>query len=190
MEKLITRAPGTNPVKQIVKLFFIFAKIGLFTIGGGYAMLPLMEKELVGKYLSKEDFLDVTAVAQSAPGIMAINVAILTGYRLCGLPGAMFAACGAALPSFVIILAVALFLRQFAANSIVIRVFKGIRPAVVALIMVPVFNLAKSAGVNLKTVWMSVVVALAVWLAGISPVYIVILIVLCGILLNKKERAR
>ena len=75
-------------VKELAKLFFIFAKIGLFTLGGGYAMLPLMERELVGKYLTKQDFLDVTAVAQSAPGIMAVNVAILTGYRLKRTPGA------------------------------------------------------------------------------------------------------
>ncbi len=103
-------------MKQGVRLFFIFSKIGLFTLGGGYAMLPLMERELVGPYLSRQDFLDVTAVAQSAPGIMAINVSILTGYRLQGVPGAVAAACGAALPSCVIILAIALFFRKFAEN--------------------------------------------------------------------------
>ncbi len=177
-------------VKVLFKLFFIFAKIGLFTLGGGYAMLPLMEKELVGKYLSKEDFLDITAVAQSAPGIMAINVAILTGQRLYRLPGAVAAACGAALPSFIIILFLALFFQKFAENPVVLRVFKGIRPAVVALIMVPVFNLAKSAGVTLKTVWLCVAVALAVWLLGTSPVYIVLLGVLGSLLVNGKERAK
>ena len=171
-------------------MFFIFVKIGLFTLGGGYAMLPLMEKELVGTYLSKEDFLDITAVAQSAPGIMAINVAILTGYRLKRVPGAVSTACGAALPSFIIILLIALFFRKFAENPVVIRVFKGIRPAVVALIMVPVFNLAKSAGVTLKTVWLCIAVALAVWLLGISPVYIVLLAVLGALLIDKKERAK
>ena len=173
-----------------IRLFFIFAKIGLFALGGGYALLPLMEKELVGTYLSKEDFLDVTAVAQSAPGIMAINVAILTGYRLKRVPGAVSAACGAALPSFIIILLIALFFRKFAENPVVVRVFKGIRPAVVALIMVPVFNLAKAAGVTFKTVWLCVAVALAVWLLGISPVYIVLLAVLGALLIDKKERAK
>ena len=153
-------------------------------------MLPLMEKELVGKYLSKEDFLDVTAVAQSAPGIMAINVAILTGYRLKRVPGAVSAACGAALPSFIIILLIAMFFRKFAENLVVLRIFKGIRPAVVALIMVPVFNLAKSAGVTLKTVWLCVAVALAVWLLGISPVYVVLLAILGALLVNRKERAK
>lgn len=177
-------------MRKFAKLFFIFAKIGLFTLGGGYAMLPLMEKELVGPYLSKEDFLDVTAVAQSAPGIMAINVAILVGYRLGGVWAAVFAALGAALPSFVIILLLAIFFRKFAENPIVLRVFKGVRPAVVALIMVPVFNLAKSAGITWKTVWISVAVAGAVWLLHISPVYVVLLAVLCGLLIQNKERAK
>ena len=153
-------------------------------------MLPLMEQELVGTYLSKEDFLDVTAVAQSAPGIMAINVAILTGYRLHKVPGAVFAACGAALPSFVIILLIALFFQKFAENPVVHRVFMGVRPAVVALIMVPVFNLAKSAGVTLKTVWVCVAVAVAVWLFQISPVYVVLIAICCGLLLGRKERAK
>lgn len=177
-------------MKELFKLFFIFSKIGLFTLGGGYAMLPLMQKELVGKYLTQQEFLDVTAVAQSAPGIMAINVAILTGYRLKRTLGAICAACGAALPSFVIILLIALFFQKFAENPVVSRIFRGVRPAVVALILVPVFTLSKSAGVNIKTVWVCVAVALAVWLMHISPVYVVLIAVLCGVLLSKKERAK
>ncbi len=165
----------------------MFAKIGLFTLGGGYAMLPLMERELVGKYLSKEDFLDITAVAQSAPGIMAINVAILTGHRLYGVAGACWAALGAAVPSFIIILLIALFFRSFAENPLVQRIFKGVRPAVVALIMVPVFTLSKSAGVTRKTVWICVAVALAVWLAELSPVYVVLLAVIGGIIYGKMK---
>ena len=175
-------------MKELIKLFFIFAKIGLFTLGGGYAMLPLMQRELVDAYLSKEDFLDVTAVAQSAPGIMAINVAFLVGYRLKGVWGAAFAACGAAAPSFVIILLVALFFRKFADNPLVVRIFKGVRPAVVALIMVPVFNLAAAAGVTYKTVWISAAVALGVWLGGISPVYAVLLALAGGVLYERYRR--
>ena len=177
-------------MKETAKLFFVFAKIGLFTLGGGYAMLPLMQRELVGTYLTKQEFLDVTAVAQSAPGIMAINVAILTGYRLKRTSGAICAACGAALPSFVIILLIALFFQKFAQNAVVRRIFMGIRPAVVALIMAPVFTLAKSAGVTLKTVWVCITTALVVWLLHISPVYVVLIVVLCGVLLSKKERAK
>ena len=153
-------------------------------------MLPLMERELVGPYLTKQEFLDITAVAQSAPGIMAMNVAVLTGYRLKRTPGAIFAAAGAALPSFLIILLIALFFQKFAENSVVRRVFMGVRPAVVALILVPVFTLAKSAGVNIKTVWVCAATALAVWLLHISPVYVVLVAVLCGVLLSNKERAK
>lgn len=153
-------------------------------------MLPLMEKELVGPYLSKEDFLDITAVAQSAPGIMAINVAILTGQRLRGAQGAFWAALGAAVPSFVIILLIALFFQKFAQNPVVHRVFMGIRPVVVALILVPVFTLSKSAGVTFKTVWVCIAVALAVWLLKISPVYVVLLAVLSGILWSKWRPAQ
>lgn len=177
-------------MKSLAKLFFIFFKIGLFTLGGGYAMLPLMQKELVGPYLTQQEFLDVTAVAQSAPGIMAMNIAILTGYRLKRTLGAVYAAAGAALPSFIIILLIALFFQKFAQNPVVRRIFMGIRPAVVALIMVPVFTLSKSAGVTLKTVWVCVATALAVWLLHVSPVYVVVLAVLCGVLLSKKERAQ
>ena len=153
-------------------------------------MLPLMEKALVGSYLSKEDFLDITAVAQSAPGIMAVNVAILTGHRLYGIPGAACAALGATLPSFTIILLVALFFRHFAENTWVRRLFMGVRPAVVALIWVPVFTLAKAAGLTLRTVWISLATALSVWLLKISPVYVVLLAVLCGLLLTQKEGTR
>ncbi len=153
-------------------------------------MLPLMEKELVGPYLSKEDFLDITAVAQSAPGIMAVNVAILTGYRLKRTPGAFFAAAGAALPSFVIILLIALFFRKFAENPTVHRMFMGVRPAVVALIMVPVFALAKTAGVTYKTVWVCVATALAVWLLKISPVYVVLIVAAGGLCVQKWGRSK
>lgn len=178
-------------MKVLIKLFFIFVKIGLFTLGGGYAMLPLMERELVDRYLSKQDFLDITAVAQSAPGIMAINVAILVGYRLKGVWGAFLAACGAAFASFVIILVLALFFHKFADNPTVMRIFKGVRPAVVALIIVPVFNLSAAAGVNFKTGWICGAVVLAVWLLGVSPVYPVLLGVLGGILYSKyKERSQ
>ncbi len=151
-------------------------------------MLPLMEKELVGPYLTKEDFLDITAVAQSAPGIMAINVAILTGYRLKRTPGACMAACGAAVPSFVIIVLIAVFFRQFAENPFVRRMFMGLRPAVVALIMVPVFTLAKTAGLTYKTAWVCVLAAVAVWLLKISPVYVVLAGIIGGILLGTKRR--
>ena len=160
----------------LFSLFYVFAKIGLFTLGGGYAMLPLMEQELVDKHkwLTRADFLDIIALAQAAPGIMAANVAILTGYRLARTRGSICAAAGAALPSFVIILLIALFFRAYQHNPLVIRIFKGVRPAVVALIAVPVFRLARAAHIHWKTVWIPITVALLVWLVKVSPVYIVL----------------
>ena len=163
-------------MKQCVQLFLIFSKIGLFTLGGGYAMLPLIETEITDKrnWISKKDFLDLTALAQAAPGILAVNMAIFAGYKLRGISGAICAALGAVLPSFFIILLIAVCFHNFQENQTVERIFKGIRPAVVALIAVPVFRLGKSAGITWKTVWFPVVCALWVWWLHLSPVYVVL----------------
>lgn len=168
-------------------LFWIFAKIGTFTLGGGYAMLPLIQRELVDnkKYLDETEFLDATAVAQAAPGILAINIAILAGYKIKGFWGSVVCALGAALPSFIIILLIALFFHNFKDNPIVKCVFLGIRPAVVALIAVPVFKLAASARITHKTVWIPLLAALLVWLGGVSPVYIVLAAGLGGFLYGR-----
>ena len=98
-----------------IKAFLIFSRIGLFTIGGGYAMVPLIEAEVVDKrkWISKEDFLDLMALAQTVPGIFAVNIAIFIGYKLRKLRGALAMALGTILPSFLIILAIALFFQQF-----------------------------------------------------------------------------
>lgn len=174
-------------MKTYLILFWIFAKIGTFTLGGGYAMLPLIERELVdkGRYLDEQEFLDATAVAQAAPGILAINIAILSGYKMKGFCGSVCCALGAALPSFIIILLIALFFHNFKENPIVQRVFLGIRPAVVALIAVPVFRLAKTAGITYKTAWLPAVSALLVWLLGVSPVYVVLAAGLGGFLYGR-----
>lgn len=166
-------------------LFYVFAKIGLFTLGGGYAMLPLMEQEIVDKrrWLSRRDFLDVLALAQVAPGILAMNVAILVGYRRAHRGGSLFAALGAALPSFIIILVLAVFFRTYQDNPLVIRIFKGVRPAMIALIAVPVFRLAGAARVGWKTVWVPISAALLVWWGHLSPVYIIIAAVAGGYVL-------
>lgn len=156
--------------------FSIFFKIGAFTIGGGYAMVPLIENEIVTKrkWISKDDFIDLLAISQSAPGILAVNISIFIGYRLRGIRGSITTALGTVLPSFLIILAIALFFHNFKNNTTVEHIFKGIRPAVVALIAAPTFSMAKSAKINRYNIWIPVVSALLIWLLGFSPIWIII----------------
>jgi chromate transporter len=163
-------------MNQYWELFKIFFRIGAFTIGGGYAMVPLIEDEIVAKrkWIKSEDFLDLLAIAQSSPGILAVNIAIFVGYRLKGMKGSLVTSLGAILPSFLMILAIALFFQQFKSNVYVEKVFKGIRPAVVALIAAPTFKLGKSAKINRYTIWIPVISALLIWLLGFSPIWIII----------------
>lgn len=159
------------------KFFTIFFRIGLFTIGGGYAMVPLIEAEIVDKrkWIKKEEFLDLMALSQTVPGIFAVNIAIFIGYKLRKFWGAFFMTLGTIMPSFLIILAIALFFRQFQHLGTVERIFKGIRPGVVALIAAPTFKMAKSARINRYNIWIPVVSALLIWLLGFSPIYVIIL---------------
>ena len=170
-----------------LKSFCIFFRIGLFTIGGGYAMVPLIETEIVEKqkWIKKEDFLDLLALAQTVPGIFAVNIAIFIGYKLRKLRGALAMTLGTVLPSFLIILSIALFFNQYQHLEVVERIFKGIRPAVVALIAAPCFKMAKSAQINRYTIWIPVISALLIWLLGFSPIYIIILTGVGGFLYGK-----
>ena len=132
-------------------LFLTFFRIGLFTLGGGYAMIPLIEAEVVDKrkWIDKAMFMDLIAVAQSCPGVFAINLSVFIGYRLMGVRGAVTTSLGTALPSLLIILAIAMFFQSFQDVPWVAAVFAGIRPAVVALIAIPTWNMAKRAGINM-----------------------------------------
>jgi len=152
-------------------------------------MLPLIEAEISDRrsWISKKDFLDLTALAQAAPGILAVNMAIFVGYKLRGVPGAICAALGAVLPSFSVILLIAFFFHNFRENETVERIFKGVRPVVVALIAVPVFRLGKNAGVTWKNIGFVAACALAVWLLHVSPVYIVLAAGLGGWLFCRRE---
>ncbi len=167
--------------------FCTFFRIGLFTIGGGYAMIPLIEADVVekNKWVAREDFLDLMAIAQSCPGIFAVNMSIFIGYKLRGVKGSIVCALGTILPSFLIILAVALFFQEFRDNETVQRIFMGIRPAVVALIAAPTFKMAKSAKITFTNVWIPVVSAFLIWLLGVSPIYVIIVAGLGGYLYGK-----
>ena len=156
--------------------FKTFFRIGAFTIGGGYAMIPLIETEVVDRHrwLNREDFLDAIAIAQSCPGVFAINMSVFVGYKLRRLPGALCAALGTALPSFIIILLIAMFFANFQDNPVVESIFRGIRPAVVALIAAPTFRLARSAKISLANCWIPIASALAIWLMHVNPIYVIL----------------
>ncbi len=156
--------------------FLTFARIGAFTLGGGYAMIPVVQREVVTKkkWISDEEFIDMLAVAQATPGAWAINVSVFVGYKLKKNTGSIVAALGTILPSFLIILLIAMFFTHFEDNIYVNRMFKAVRPAVVALIAVPVFTTAQQVKINVKTFMIPVLAALLIWQFSISPVYIIL----------------
>lgn len=163
-------------------LFLTFVKIGSFTIGGGYAMLPLIEREVVDKgWLSREDFIDLFSVAQSLPGIFAVNISIFVGYKLNKVAGSIVCALGTILPSFLIILIIALFFTHIQDNIWVEKIFKGIRPAVVALILVPCITTARSLKLHGFVLIIPVIAALLIWWCGLSPVWIILAAILGGL---------
>ena len=149
------------------QLFFTFFKIGAFTFGGGWAMISIIEKEIVDKHkwLDRQEFLDLLAVAQSLPGILAVNISVAVGDKLRGSRGSIVSALGTIVPSFLMILAIAIFLTPdiIKTNATITAIFKGIRPAVVALIVAPVISSAKAAGLSWRTVMIPVTVALLIW---------------------------
>ena len=167
--------------------FKTFFKIGVFTLGGGYAMIPIIESEVVErkKWLTKEDFVDTVAIAQTCPGVFAINLSVFIGYKMRRLRGAIFTALGTALPSFLIILIIAMFFHQFEDNKVVASIFRGIRPAVVALIAVPTFKMAKTAKIGWSNCWIPVACALAIWAMKVSPILIIILTAAGGYVYGK-----
>ena len=174
-------------------LFYTYLKIGTFTLGGGYAMLPLIQREVVDrrKWIDEEEFLNMIALAQAAPGLIAVNSAIFIGWRVGGWKGVCGAVLGAVLPSFVIILAIAMVFREWKELPAVEAAFKGIRPAVVALIAAPLFKLAKSAKISWLTALIPVAAALLIWLGHVNPVWVILAtIVLTLIVVDVAERRR
>lgn len=163
------------------KLFGVFAKMGAFTIGGGYAMIPLIEKELTDRgWISEQEVQDIVVLAQAAPGILAVNMAIYTGHRLGGLKGSILATLGAVMPSFVIILLIAVFFTSFRDNRIVSSIFQGIRPVAVALILIPAVNMAKSGCRNWWTWLIAIGTLFCTAFLKVSPIWIIITIIACA----------
>lgn len=168
-------------MKSLLQLFWSFFKIGAFTFGSGYAMIPMIEKEVVDrrKWFDRNDFYDQFALASSAPGPFALNTAVFVGYQRKGWLGSLFAVLGAVLPSFLIILLIAVYLTGFRENRYVEAAFKGIRPAVIALIAVPFLNMLK------KLPWafriLGCAAAVLICYAGISPVWFILAGAIIGV---------
>lgn len=174
------------------KIFLVFAKVGAFTIGGGYAMIPVISKEIISRgWLTEEELPDMIALAQSAPGVLAINMAVFAGYRIRGVRGSVAAALGSALPSFLIILAIAMLFAGFRDFHVIERMFKGVRPVVVALIAVPMIRMAKSTNVTWWAWVISAVTMLAIAFLKVSPIWIMLVLIVIGISVTSfSERRR
>ncbi|MCR5325292.1 MAG: chromate transporter [Bacteroidales bacterium] len=170
---------------SLLQIFGVFAKIGAFTIGGGYAMIPIIQREMSKRgWISDEELPDIVALSQSAPGVMAVNISIFAGYRLRGVAGSIAATLGSVMPSFVIILAIAMFFSAFRDNPWVERAFKGIRPVVIALIAVPMLNMAKKACTSWWKWLIAIVSLLLVAFLGVSPIYILLVVIVLGFSLS------
>lgn len=174
-------------MKRLFEIFSVFFKIGLFTIGGGYAMLPIIQKEVVeGKgWMTDDEFLDAISLTNSLPGPLATNSATFVGYRVNKVPGAIAAVLGAATPSVIIILIIAAVFTNIMDYPVVTYIFDGVRPAVVALILYAVIKLAKSAKITQYLNWIIAGLAfLAIAVFGVHPIIVVISAALYGILVR------
>lgn len=192
-------------MKPYVSLFFTFAKIGLCTFGGGYAMLPILQRELVDNkgWATEEELADYYAVGQCTPGVIAVNTATFVGYNRMGWLGGVVATLGVVFPCLVIIMAIAAFLSNFMHLDVVVHAFNGVRAGVVALIFSSVLKLLKTSLVDWKTRIIYVVVLLAgavgVWApmpggalgqvpgALCSPVFLVVVSGLVGLAIYGKK---
>lgn len=171
-------------------LFYTFFKIGSFTIGGGYAMVPLMQQEIVERHrwLDNDEFIDVLTVSQSMPGVLAVNMATSVGYRLRGVGGAVAATLGNIIMPIVFILLLAIVFNRWGDNEVVGHIFMGLRPAVVALIAAPVFNMARSLKIGWQNFWIPLLSALLIWLFGVSPVVVILAAAVGGFLFGRLKR--
>jgi len=174
-------------MKFYLQLFWSFFKIGAFTLGGGYVMIPLIEQEIVKRrrWITAEEFTETLALAQSAPGPIAINSAVFVGYKMRGMKGVLASVFGTVIPSFTVILVIAMFFSNIRDNEVIARIFKGLRPAVVALIAVSFVQILQKK----KFIWhftlISFLSAAAVFLLKISPIMVILIAATGGIVINR-----
>lgn len=176
-------------MKKIFTMFISFFKIGAFTFGGGYAMIPLIEEEVVTKqkWINKEDFLDIVVISQSFPGALAVNSSLFVGYKIGGVIGAIMALLGTVLPSFFIILVIASFFMQFRSNKTVDLIFKGISAAVPVLVLIAVVSLSKSIKKTYINYSIIIISVFLITILKISPIIVIILSGLYGYLFLRKK---
>lgn len=178
-------------MKTLIDLFFTFCRIGGLTFGGGYAMLPMIQKEIVEekKWATEEEVLDYYAVGQCTPGIIAVNTATFIGYKVQGIIGAIVATLGVVFPSLIIITIIAALLKNFASYAIIQHAFSGIRVAVIALIISAILKLAKTSIKNYITLIIAILAFISVAFVNLSPIYIVVVAACVG-LISKLIRGR
>jgi chromate transporter len=172
-------------------MFTSFFKIGAFTFGGGFAMLPLIEREVIErhKWVDRDEILDIYALAQSVPGVIAVNSSMLIGYRLRGVPGAIVASIGVILPSLIVIIAIAKYFEQLIANVWVARGMAGISGAVAALIITAALRIARRTIKGMDTFLIALLSFLLVTFTKVNVFYILLLAGLLGYLLRRKDAA-
>lgn len=170
------QAPAESRALLLWRLCSAFFVIGGFTFGGGYAMIEMIRQLVVDKYhwIGDEEFIDLLALTQSLPGVFAVNISVFIGMRLAGPLGAVLVGIATTLPSFFIMLGVAIFAVTYRDNPTVNAIFSGLRPAVVALIVAPVLTFWRRLHLSWRWLWVPTVVALLIWLVGISPVVVIV----------------
>ncbi len=179
-------------VKSYWNLFWTFVKVSTFTIGGGMAMVAVVRDILVvkRKWMTEDEFMDILAISQTLPGLMAVNTAIFIGYRLLGAKGSLVATLGSIIPPFFIILAIVMVFNGHWDNEAVVAVFQGIRPAVVALIAVPTIQMAIRQKLNWVSGSLAVVTILLIALLKVSPIYIILVVGVIAALIAKYREGR
>lgn len=176
-------------MKNILQMFISFFKIGAFTFGGGYAMIPLIEEEVVNnkKWIAKEEFVDIVVISQSFPGALAVNTSIFIGYKINGILGAVMALLGTILPSFIIILLIASVFMQFRNNYYVEQVFKGINGAVPVLVLIAILSISKSVKKSYLNFGVVIIALILLQVVNVNPVVVIILSGVFGVMYYREK---
>ncbi len=172
------------------QLFFSFIKIGAFTLGGGLAMIPVMRKEVCEKHkwLTEMDFIDGIAAAQSSPGPIAINIGVYVGYRIAGFRGLIVAVLGSVLPSFISIVLIAAYLYNYAELVLVQKAFHALKPAVISLIAIPLIDMSRKVGLNLRNLWFPTLAMILVAFVNISPMYVILVTIIIAVIISQSKK--